>query len=350
MSKPDPTGGSLDNILASIRRSLSEQSTDALGDDQSVAPADATQKDGKPGRKVGLTQRLEGATGDPSQVNGTGTREDDISDLLEDPPPRFLDDLPRGKTAPSPVAAPSPAVAPSSPASQSDPLWFLTRRPEPAATASEQPSVTAAPLPASKVAPTPAAEPKLTRPEVVRATLPPFFGSSTEFAKAEVAAPPEPVASGAGVMQPPKGQPDLASATPAAAPDSASRLRGVDREPAKTAAARTVEPEVAREVSLVAAAVEAAVVSPRNPGTAAASDTRNSPANPFVERAAGAEAGTTTSADETPHTNALEVMVLELLQPMLRQWLDQNMPRLVAAALRDEVVRAGKTDRDANRT
>ena len=41
-------------------------------------------------------------------------------------------------------------------------------------------------------------------------------------------------------------------------------------------------------------------------------------------------------AGDTPHTHALEVMVLDLLKPMLRQWLDENMPRLVAEALSEE--------------
>ena len=43
---------------------------------------------------------------------------------------------------------------------------------------------------------------------------------------------------------------------------------------------------------------------------------------------------------DTPHNRALEAMVLDLLKPMLSQWLDQNMPRLVAEALAEEVQRA----------
>jgi cell pole-organizing protein PopZ len=33
---------------------------------------------------------------------------------------------------------------------------------------------------------------------------------------------------------------------------------------------------------------------------------------------------------------AFETMVAELLRPMLRRWLDENMPRLVSAALKAE--------------
>ena len=60
MSKPDPAGGSLENILASIRQSLSEQSTDALGE-RAAAPVEQD-KNAKPPRKQGLTQRLAGTT------------------------------------------------------------------------------------------------------------------------------------------------------------------------------------------------------------------------------------------------------------------------------------------------
>jgi cell pole-organizing protein PopZ len=42
-------------------------------------------------------------------------------------------------------------------------------------------------------------------------------------------------------------------------------------------------------------------------------------------------------------------MVVEMLQPMLRQWLDQNMPRLVAAALKEQADRASVPDRNGNK-
>jgi hypothetical protein len=42
--------------------------------------------------------------------------------------------------------------------------------------------------------------------------------------------------------------------------------------------------------------------------------------------------------------HALEAMVAELLRPMLQRWLEENMPRLVSAALRDEAVRMAARD------
>jgi cell pole-organizing protein PopZ len=53
---------------------------------------------------------------------------------------------------------------------------------------------------------------------------------------------------------------------------------------------------------------------------------------------------------DSPHNRALEAMVLDLLKPMLRQWLDENMPRLVAEALDDEVRRVRQRGSDAGKT
>ena len=51
-----------------------------------------------------------------------------------------------------------------------------------------------------------------------------------------------------------------------------------------------------------------------------------------------------------PGTRALDAMVVEMLQPMLRQWLDQNMPRLVAAALKEQAERLNTADRNTDKT
>jgi uncharacterized protein DUF2497 len=49
---------------------------------------------------------------------------------------------------------------------------------------------------------------------------------------------------------------------------------------------------------------------------------------------------------ETPLTDdgvpELDGAAAELLRPMLRQWLAENMPRIVEAALRSELTRGGK--------
>lgn len=299
MSKPDAVSGSLESILASIRKSLSEQSTDALSE-TSTAPAN-DDRDMRPARK-GLAQRLAGAAAKPSP-NDALHANDDLSDLLEPP---ASDPVPA--PSPAPAAAPDPAAAAAEEPGAKDPLWFLTRRRDEPTPEAQSPPLAEAPEPSSQP---PAAEPKLTRPEVLRASMPPFFGSSAEAAK------PAPTPG------------DAPPATPAA--------------PAAPVARTEADASIAREVSLLAEAAEAAAARPAQIPPQPALNGTGSP----VSAAPAPEAGT---AGDTPHTNALEVMVLELLRPMLRQWLDENMPRLVAEALSEEVQRTRAAKGDVKKT
>ncbi len=314
MSKPDPAGGSLENILASIRKSLSEQSTDALSE-TAAAPADQ-EKDARPVRKPGLTQRLAGASAGASLTDGE--KGDDLSDLLEEGQGAS------GKTAPEPAsvstAEAAGAVSPAAGSDEKDPLWFLTRRDE-TVPEGELPLLGAAPEPkaAEKSVANPAAETKLTRPEELRASMPPFFGSSTEAAKpAPVAVDPAAQASGSQVTRP-QGPALRAPAGPAGA-----------------------DTGMALEVSLVAAAAEAAATRPPQPAPQPALNGR---ATAVAQPPPGPAL-----AGDTPLTRALESVVLDLLRPMLRQWLDENMPRLVAEALSEEVQRTRAAKGDAKKT
>lgn len=310
MSKPDPAGGSLENILASIRQSLSEQSTDAL-DERPAAPVEQD-KDVRPARKQGLTQRLAGATAEAPLPPDLGQPGDDLSDLLDDGPVKAT---PRPEAA-SVSGAASPAAATASASGEKDPLWFLTRRDEPAPEAGPPPAG-AAPEPPPVAAATPPAEPKLTRPEVLRASMPPFFGSSTEAAKPPLASEPAaPPASSPHVTRPQSSAPAAQAATDAG---------------------------MAHEVSLLAAAAEAAAA---RPPPAAPQSALNGKAAP----AAAASSTSANLASDLAHNRALEVMVLDLLKPMLRQWLDENMPRMVADALSEEVQRARAAKGDAKKT
>ena len=54
--------------------------------------------------------------------------------------------------------------------------------------------------------------------------------------------------------------------------------------------------------------------------------------------------GRTAAADGPTQNQALEAMVAELLRPMLRRWLDENMPRLVSAALKAEAALLSEHD------
>ncbi|MBX9588005.1 MAG: DUF2497 domain-containing protein [Hyphomonadaceae bacterium] len=307
MSKPDPAGGSLESILASIRKSLSEQSTDMLSE-ASVRLADQD-KDARPVRKHGLTQRLAGTTAEASSVPAEQPG-DDLSDLLEGP---------AGSAGGAFEAAPGPATAPETASAETDPLWFLTRREEAVREAERSPQEAAA-QPNTGAKEASAAEPKLTRPEVLRASMPPFFGSSAEVAK-PASAPVAPAA-------------QAANSPPAARPPS----------PAPSAMQPGADAAIAREVSLVAAAAEAAAARPVQPQPQPALNGKGpAAASPPAAAAAPPPA-------HTPHNQALEAMVLDLLKPMLRQWLDQNMSRLVAEALSEEVQRTRTPEGGAKKT
>lgn len=282
MSKPDPADGSLESILASIRKNLAEQSTDAL------AQADSDQSV-KPSRKPGLTERLAGAAVPPKEPQPSAG--DDLSDLLAEDRPE--------PEPPAPAPASAPDSAPKA-AGDKDPLWFLTRRDESVA------DDKLPPLGATAGVQTISAEPALTLPEVARASMPPFFGAS------ETTPPPAAADDKPGAAVPPAADP------PASAP------------PASPSAATSM----AREVSMVAEAAEAAARTQQPAPERVARVDLNGKGPPAADPRAAPPAA------DAPHTRALEVMVLDLLKPMLRQWLDENMPRLVAEALSEEVLRS----------
>jgi uncharacterized protein len=285
MSKPDKAGGSLEDILSSIRKSLAEQSTDAL--DEGAAESKPSQ------RREGLVGRLANATAGLTPAQEAGERDDDLSDVLvaESTPPRTsVPTAPEPPVDPAPVRPavdPAPASAPST---DKDPLWFLTRSAEPNVAGGSAG----------------VAEPVLTPPEVVRATMPPFFGAAAEAAGVET------VPAAPAVTAAPAGRPVFASA-------ASGSFAGTALD---------------REVSLVAAAAETAA---RPSGSSA------------FNGAGGGRGDAPAPAGSLQAPHALEGMVLELLKPMLRQWLDQNMPRMVAEALKAEADRAAAAEADAKK-
>jgi cell pole-organizing protein PopZ len=296
MSKPDATGGSLESILASIRKSLAEQSTDALSEDAAPAPKPEDEHgDAKAApRREGLTQRLADAA---PQVG------DDLADLVAEQSGKAAGAAALPAAAPSPdpmpVAAPAqpPPAAAASARNEGDPLWFLTPGPETNAAKAAQPA-------------SGAEEPAL-RPEVLRASLPPFFGSSAEAEKVEVvAAPVLPVSPPLPIVSPP-----------------APARGGAEAEP--VAEVRRAAPAAA----------------PSSPAPPAAAPLRNGRANAAFESPAEPKDA---PAGASPHIHGLEAVVVDMLKPMLRQWLDENMPRLVASALADEAAARARV-RDPNK-
>jgi uncharacterized protein len=359
MSKPDAAGAkSLEEILASIRKSLAGD-----GGDASTAPrapgrtpmpktpegeplADDGDGDGQ------LSARLAGALNGPT--NGAAL-DDDFMELLAP------DDK---KTAPPDAASTGKAADARS--EGKDPLWFL-RQPSGAGQSNGSQAQAARTQPAEGaplVAPaaTPQEEVKLSRPEVLRASLPPLFGAETEQSplprtpppearkpEPSVAAPPQPqpapvALNGAGKAAPDtpltaRTQPSTSPSQPVgeagkpvpeteAAPALPAREPTLFREsaPAKVAEAAPA-PQPDAEVKLADAPVEEALA-----------DTAAKPAPTPVQD--DSPATKPAPAAEAPPPRTMEQVIGDILDPLIRQWLDANLPRLVEKVVRDEVARA----------
>jgi cell pole-organizing protein PopZ len=359
MSNPDASATkSLEEILASIRKSLAGAGE---GSEAARGPRGATPVRPAPepepladaaGDGDGLSARLAGALNGPT--NGAAL-DDDFMELL----------APDG-TRPVPPEADATAKPADARSEGRDPLWFL-RQPAaaaqsdgaPAPVARTQPAEGAPPLPQ---APAPAAEEevKLSRPEVLRASLPPLFGAEAEHPAVARTAPDAP--------KPPVNvaPPAPARAVPAApigvdtvAPGSTFTARTQPSMPppqpagetAKAAAAPETPPApAAREPALFREAapdlVADAAPGPQPPAEAKpangllgkphADAAAKPPPTPVQEPSAAKPA----PAAEAPAARSLEQVIGEMLEPFIRQWLDANLPRMVDQVVREEVARA----------
>ncbi|HEY7548733.1 MAG TPA: DUF2497 domain-containing protein [Hyphomicrobiaceae bacterium] len=339
MSKADPTGESLESILASIRRSLAEQSTDILNDDTGTPPEPPYEPLSMMPDEEDMP-RMFGGAGAGVPAADTAPREPER--VLEDSQattgaapahpaaPVHAETSARAEISARPVEEPPPpppvslAAAPAPVQGAKDALWFLGRSDAPAETNG---------VPASRAPVQPAAaEAKPIRTEIVRGPLPPFFGSSAEAAKVEVA--PVPDVSPAASVMPPFPPPPAA--------------RGLAGDPPPG--------PVTSPVTSPAPAAATGQATHSLPGLRAGAVTREGFANgkaalflgqPATDGRAAATDGRAAAADGPPQfqgLQGLEAMVAELLRPMLRRWLDENMPRLVSAALKAEAELMARRD------
>ena len=355
MSKPDPAATkSLEEILASIRKSLADEPS-APTPEPSAAPVpvvETAQPEPKPVTPVANGADLAGklAAGLLNGVSRPSVPDDDLSELLAGEPT---------KPVPSaPLDAPKPPQAKSD---ARDPLWFLSRLSSAAADALSPGSAArdAAKAPAAR-----GEEPKLSRPETLRPSLPPLFGSGSEpippataredikdislTARTEPRGAPRQVNGEATTAN---VKPEVAATTPAPKPV-------VQAAPPPALQALPVEADTVPKEALPptpAAALETAptvaVVTPQPP-------TKVEPVIPVAPvRAAPApekalpvaESATAPSPQpaDAPPTRGFEQAVGELLEPVIRQWLHNNLPRMIEKAVREEVVRALAAERDA---
>ena len=232
MSKPD-TGGatqSLEEILASIRKSLDDESTKGLSkmSKPSAAPAEPAAD--------GLSSRLAGALG------GAGPS---LDGALAD----FFAHRPQKDQS----AAGAPATPSAKPVEAKDPIWFLTRpgaAGEGAAGKGE-----AAPSPASDDASpsAPGEEVKLSRPETLRRSLPPLFAADRPASPGPAPAAAQPAANAAA-------QPAAKAAAQPAAKAAAPRAeKGEQAAPLKGDRPDATLAGVAGSASQPASAAQSAV-------------------------------------------------------------------------------------------
>ena len=330
MSKLDlPGGQSLEEILASIRQTLADESAGSMrnavsggGAQPKRAAANGAQANGAAARSAdSLPGRLAMAL---AQANGLETEDEDLTDILAPEADRRADAQ----------AAEMPARA----AEGRDPLWFLTGR-YAAGAQSDAPKAPAARERAAEAKPAaaPVEEVKLTRPETLRRSFPPLFGPGADPAPApdvgtdgpvekpvETAAKPAP----APIVEPrpvPVPAPSAVSSPFDARPPFFGEARS---DPPLELIVPAVEAPAAAKVEAEPAAVEAKLASEE--AVAAAAEAVASDAGPAPEAAA------------LPQSPSLEQMIGQLLEPLLQKWVNDNLPRLVEAAIREEVARALK--------
>jgi cell pole-organizing protein PopZ len=229
MSKPD-TGGaaqSLEEILASIRKSLDDETTKGLS--KMSKPSAALATDARaPAEPVadGLSSRLAGALG------GAGPS---LDGALAD----FFAHRPQKDQA----AAGAPATPSAKPVEAKDPIWFLTR--PGAADEGATGKGEAAPSPPSDNASpsAPGEEVKLSRPETLRPSLPPLFASDRPVSPGAAPAAAQP-ATKAAAPRAEKGEQaaplkgDRPAPMPASAAGSASQPTPATQSAAAPAAAQ----------------------------------------------------------------------------------------------------------------
>src|SRR5262245_6293872 len=389
MSSFDKTGGkNLDEILASIRKTLADEST----------PPDAAQP---------FVQANSGAS--PLGNGGPAAAakiDDDFADLLA------------GGLGTAPLASPGTEATDAAPADQKDPLWFLRpsggREPQvlplppdrslpsldglvdggvPPPQRSSfttqfiadshggdvQAAASSPALPAEAPSPALAAEPRTIFKSKPGNGLSPEAmgpGSANGSDAADVAPPPAASASEpAAAAKPPVGSPARTEAeakSPAAGTADGAPSGGVPREGTANAGSAGSASPVARPEAVPAKpdAGQQQAAASRNPAPpadagkpaaapAAATPSRFGPgmAGPSVSKTAspaarasglngaavvGASAAPTPAgakAMPTSQTQAIEQIIEQLLEPLLRRWVEANLPRLVEAAIRAEVAR-----------
>jgi uncharacterized protein len=338
MSKPElPGNQSLEEILASIRKTLSDDRPDeglskldnprSAVQDEAPAPINGSGAHGADS----LPNRLADA------LNGTdnGHTEEDLTDLL-------------ASELPSPLLAPKPQIGNDT----RDAPWFLSRNP--VTNDGGAKSAPAAARAEPRLPPAPASEEiSLTRPETLRRSFPPLFGAG-EASPARPAdipfdrpKPAEPVSATPARAETPVVPTPAVTEKILAAASPAKPVQ----EPVVEAAKPAVPVETkARAAEPVAPVVEKAAILPE-PVVEVAPVVRQAPVAEVVVAADVAETVEAAPVQAKPDAAAalqgqpLQEVIARLLEPVIQQWLEAHLPGMVEAAIREEVERQFKKPR-----
>jgi hypothetical protein len=344
MSKPElPVDQSLDEIFATIRKTLGDDRPEdglskldnlppTAAKDEPEAPAKGNGADTLPNR---LADALNGASG-----------EEDLTDLL-------------ASDVPSPTLAPKPQSA--SAGDTRDAPWFLSRGSQ--ADADLKPAAASTRLEPS-LPEAPRDEISLTRPETLRRSFPPLFGGgeATPPRPAEIPVdrtkPIEPVPF--PTVRPPEA-PVLS--TPAdKVTQGALPTKPVPEPPAEPAKiVAPVEAKVRPAPEPVIPVVEKPVFKPEpsfempsvaEPPRNGLGPEASVPPRPEFMAARFEPPKSEPAKPEPPKPEPepasaqsgqpLQEMIARLLEPVIKQWLDKNLPSMVETAIRAEMDRQFK--------
>jgi hypothetical protein len=299
----------MEEILASIRRIISDDESSSAR--QRTASESHRDEEGLEAAEGEADDRI---INDIARVlSGSAPaaeEEEDILDLTAELGGMELveEQLPAEASAPEEASTPPPVFQPA-PAALEQPAELAPQPPAPAV-----PPLTASEEAASALERAIAA----LRAGHVPTSVP---GSMPEFSVPEFAAQPEPE---------PEPQPELPAFTPEPElePEPEPELMLTEFE-----AEMVVEEPVVVEATMSEAGESSAWESESAPWAGAP--------EPLIEpeRPAGRVNGGTHAAASPLEASSktLEDSVKDMLRPMLRQWLDENMPRMVTAALKDEL-------------
>jgi hypothetical protein len=344
MSKPASTGAkSLEEILASIRKSLAEEAPERPSPPV-PGPAKAAQTEVKPAKMAaqdvgvgangaGFSNRLAAALNGPSSAPAG---EEDLNDLLSTEPTK-----PVAAVTPAAPAKPADAVS----ANGKDPLWFLSRLSGAAGGGATGAAARARDAAKSATPPAPVEEVKLSRPEELRPNLPPLFGNGEAAAASAPTAEAPPATAKAEEQWQLRTEPrmprpsDKSSAAFASAkPEAPPTVAEAPREPTAPSESLSSLPEepVPSEPLLGPVLVSEPALVPL-------------PSEASSIEAARALPSTDVGMPTILPTRALEQVVAELLEPVIQQWLQSNLPRLIEKVVREEAAKAVATAREPNK-